>query len=341
MLGEEDQNSRSNWSTHFRSSLVGFLFVRWDCGDGGDVIQGARGVAGVLDQSIEGGFGVFVDGSDRGYEARIEEGFDAGAELLGGLFRGADHVVNHGAAAIVAGGAALGVESRESGLDALGGFRDGEVDVNFRQAAELFESASGGAMQQRAGFRDAGVHLRGGFTCDHACGFHHANKLAVRDAIRGGFKLFGSLPERFIETSARLRLDLVADLLYRFLGFGELALRVGGKPFEALRDLFRLRAVSVVLLFPAALHFAEARLQVTKDFFTGGTHQRFETLLGEFAQLLKIAFANSFDSRKGRIDSFIEVLGERVLHDLFGRGLQFALHGGDELVDGDGHALRL
>ena len=95
-----------------------------------------------------------------------------------------------------------------------------------------------------------------------------------------------------------------------------------------------------MLLFPAALDFAEARLEVAENFFAGRTHQRFQALLGKFAQLLKISFADAFDAREGSVDGFIEMLGQRVLDDFFGGGLQFALHGGDELIDGDGDALR-
>ena len=119
-----------------------------------------------------------------------------------------------------------------------------------------------------------------------------------------------------------------------------MALCVGGKFFEALRNFFGLRAVGVVLLFPAALDFAEARLEVAENFLAGRTHQRFHALLGEFTQLLKISFANSFHPREGIVDGFIEMLGQRVLNDFFGGGLQFALHGGDELIDGNRDALR-
>src|SRR4029077_7139182 len=96
-----------------------------------------------------------------------------------------------------------------------------------------------------------------------------------------------------------------------------------------------------LLFIPAALDFSEARLEVAEDFLAGSAHQRFKALLGKFMQLLKIVFTDALDTRQGLVDGFIEVSGQRVLDDLFGGGLQFALHGGDQLVDGDGDAFRL
>ena len=95
-----------------------------------------------------------------------------------------------------------------------------------------------------------------------------------------------------------------------------------------------------MLLFPAALDFAEARFEVAENFFAGRTHQRFQALLGKFVQLLKIVFADALDAREGSVDGLVEMLSQRVLNDFFGGDLQFALHGGDKLVDGDRHALR-
>ncbi len=109
----------------------------------------ARGVAaGIFDEPTERGFGVFVDSADGSHEAGIEKRFDARAELLGGLFGSACDVVDHGAAAGFAGGATFRIESGERGLDPLGRFRDGEIDLDLGLTAKLFESASRSAVQQ-------------------------------------------------------------------------------------------------------------------------------------------------------------------------------------------------
>ena len=252
---------------------------------------------------------MFIDSADGGNQAGIEEGFDACPELLGGLFGGASDVVDHGAAAIFAGGAAFRIESGEGGPDTLGGFGDREIDLHFGLTAELIESGAGSAVQERAGFGDAGVELCGGFTRDHARGFHHTNELAIGDAVGGGFKFFGGLAERFVKPAACFRPDFASGFDYKILGFGKMTLRIGGKFFQALGDFFGLRAVGVVLLFPAALDFAEARLEMAENFFAGGAHQRFHALLGKFAQLLKISFADAFNPREGRVDGFLEMLG--------------------------------
>ncbi len=284
---------------------------------------------------------MFIHGTDGGYQAGIEEGFDAGAELLGGLFRGARNVIYHRAAAGFAGGAIFRVESRERGPDAFGCFGDGKIDLHFRLTAELFESACSGAVQERAGFGDAGVELRGSFAGDHARGFHHANKLAIGNAVGGSFKLFGGLAERFVQAAACLRLDFASGFFDEFLGLGEIALRIGGEFFEALRNFFCLSAIGGLLLFPAALDLAKARLEVAENFLAGRAHQRFQSLLGKFTKLLEISFADAFHSREGGIDGFIEMCGQCVLNDFFGGSLQFALHCSNELVDGDGDAFRL
>ena len=53
---------------------------------------------------------MFIDSAYGGYQAGIEEGFDAGAELLGGLLRGTGDVVDHDAAAIFASEAVFRIE---------------------------------------------------------------------------------------------------------------------------------------------------------------------------------------------------------------------------------------
>ena len=65
------------------------------------------------------------------------------------------------------------------------------------------------------------------------------------------------------------------------------------------------------------MDFAEARFEVAENFFTGGADQRFRALLGEFAELLEISFADAFHARERRVDGFIEMLGQRVLNDFF------------------------
>ena len=62
---------------------------------------------------------------------------------------------------------------------------------------------------------------------------------------------------------------------------------------------------------------------MAENFFARRTHQRFQALLGKFAQLLEISFADAFDASEGSFNSFIEMLGQRVLNDFFGGGLQF------------------
>ena len=123
--------------------------------------------------------------------------------MLGGLLRGASDVVDHGAAAIFAGDAVFGIESGERGPDALGGFRNREVHLDFGLTAEFFERAAGGGVQERTRFCDAGLHLGGGFAGDHARGFHDADELAIGDAVGGGFKLFGGLAQNFIVKATR------------------------------------------------------------------------------------------------------------------------------------------
>ena len=113
-------------------------------------------------------------------------------------------------------------------------------------------------VQQRAGLRDASVQLRGSFAGDHARGFHHANQLTIGNTIRGGFKLFGGLAQRFVQAAARLRHDFASGFIHKLLSLGKIALRIGGEFFEALHNFFGLGAEGVVLLFPAALDFAEA-----------------------------------------------------------------------------------
>jgi hypothetical protein len=109
-------------------SLVGFFVVgRNFChiADVGDVTDGARGVAGIFDHAIERGFGVFINSADGGHQTGIEKSFDAGAELLGGLFRGSDDIVDHGAAASLASGAIFRIERGERRPYALRSFCDG------------------------------------------------------------------------------------------------------------------------------------------------------------------------------------------------------------------------
>jgi hypothetical protein len=327
-----------------RDRLLIWLFVVGrnfcDIADVGDIADGARRSAGIFDHAVKGGFGVFIDSADGGNQTGIEKGFDTCAELLGGLFGGASDIVDHCAAAIFAGGATFGVESGEGGADALGGFGDSQIDLDLSLTAELFESGAGSAVQERAGFGDAGVELGGGFAGDHTRGFHHANELAIGDAVGGGFKLFGGLAERFAKPSACLRLDFASGFFDEFLRLREIALHLRGKFFQALRDFFGLRTVSVVLLFPTALDLAESRFEMAEDFFARRTNQRFHALLGKFTQLLKISLADAFDPGEGCVDGLIEMIGQRVLHDFFRGSLQLALHGGDELVDRDSHAFR-
>ena len=187
--------------------LIRFFVVGWN---DFDVVDGARGAVGIFYQAVESRFGVFIDGANGGDQAGIEKRFDAGAELLGGLFRGAGDFVDHGAAAILASRAIFRVESGQRGADAVSSFRDSKVDLHFCLTAELFESAGGSSLHERAGLRNARVELRGSFACDHARGFHYANQLTIGNAIGRGFKLFRGLAQRFVEAATRLRFDFAS-----------------------------------------------------------------------------------------------------------------------------------
>ncbi len=182
--------------------------------------------------------------------------------------------------------------------------------------------------------------MRCGFADDHACGFHHTNELAIGDAIRSRLELLGGLAERFVQMAPRLWLDFISRFLDELLRFGEIALRISGEQLQAPCDFLGLRAIGVLLLFPVALHFAEAQFEVAENFFARSAHQRFKAKFGKFMKLLDIVFANALDSREGVTDGLVEMGGQRVLDNFFGGRLQLALHGGDQLVNGDGHALR-
>jgi len=122
-----------------------------------------RQAAGIGGESYESGLRVLINGANSGHKTGIEEGFDARAKFNSGLFGSAGNIGFQSAAARFHGGAAFGIEGSEGRSDALFGFGEDEINLNFGAASKLLKGAVGSLLQENARFAGAGLEFQGDF----------------------------------------------------------------------------------------------------------------------------------------------------------------------------------